>query len=186
MDFKDWRKAANDKAIEEAQHQETQQAGKRRGRNFQDYIEEQIQEAIARGEFANLPGTGKPLNLDDDPYAGDKSSAYRLLKNEGYAPPEIELLKEIRHETERIEQKLARLCSQGESLRTRRVPPFESERRAYNAAIEKAAAEYDQKLRSLNRKILTFNLTVPLSMHLPLLEVEKLVQQFHESCPPIA
>ena len=181
MDFKDWRKAANDKAIEEAQ-----QAGKRRGRNFQDYIEEQIQEAIARGEFANLPGTGKPLNLDDDPYAGDKSSAYSLLKNEGYAPPEIELLKEIRHETERMEQRLARLCSQGKSMRTRRVPPFESERRAYNAAIEKAAAEYDQKLRSLNRKILTFNLTVPLSMHLPLLEVEKLVQQFRASCPPLA
>src|SRR5207245_8955229 len=127
MDFKDWRKAANDKAIEEAQHQETQQAGKRRGRNFQDYIEEQIQEAMARGEFANLRGTGKPLNLDDNPYAGDKSTAYRLLKNEGYAPPEIELLKEIRHETERIEQTHARLCSQGKPLLRRRAPPFDTE-----------------------------------------------------------
>ena len=185
MDFKDWRKAPN-KAIEETQNQETQQAAKRRGRKFQDYIEEQIQEAIARGEFANLPGTGKPLNLDDDPYAGDKASAYRILKNTGHAPPEIELLKEIRRENERMEQKLARLRSQGKALHTRRVPPFESEKRAYNAAIEKAAAEYDQKLRALNRKILTFNLTVPLSMHLPLLEVEKLVQQFRESCPPLA
>ena len=87
MDFKDWRKAA-DKAVEEAQNQETHQAGKLRGRKFQHYIEEQLQEAIARGEFANLPGTGKPLNLDDDRYAGDKSTAYRLLKNNGYAPPE--------------------------------------------------------------------------------------------------
>ena len=185
MDFKDWRKATN-KTVEEAQHQETRQTGKPRGKRFQDYIEEQIQEAIARGEFANLPGTGKPLNLDDDPYTGDKSSAYRMLKDNGYAPPEIELLKEIRHENERIEQKLTRLRSQGESLRTRRVPPSESDRRAFNAAIEKAAAEYDQKLRALNRKILTFNLTVPLSMHLPLLEVEKLVQQFRESCPLFA
>jgi DnaJ family protein C protein 28 len=185
MDFKDWRKAAH-KPIEEALRQETQQAGKLRGRKFQDYIEEQIQEAMARGEFANLPGTGKPLNLDDDPYAGDKASAYRLLKNEGYAPPEIELLKEIRHESERIEQKLGRLCNQGKALRARRVPSFESEKRAYNAAIEKAAAEYEQTLRTLNRKILTFNLTVPLSMHLPLFEVEKLVQQFRESCPLLA
>src|SRR5437588_580449 len=102
MDFKDWRKAA-DKAVEEAQSQTTRPAGKLSGRSFQHYIEEQIQEAVARGEFANLPGAGKPLNLDDDPYVGDKASAYRLLKNSGHAPPEIELIKEIRRETEHIE-----------------------------------------------------------------------------------
>jgi len=31
---------------------------------FQTNVDEQIREAIARGEFDNLPGKGKPLDLD--------------------------------------------------------------------------------------------------------------------------
>jgi hypothetical protein len=47
-----------------------------------------------------------------------------MLKHNGYAPPEIELLKEIRRENERIAQQLNRLRSQSRDLRSRRVPPF--------------------------------------------------------------
>jgi len=32
--------------------------------SFQRNADEKIKEAIARGEFDNLPGKGKPLNLD--------------------------------------------------------------------------------------------------------------------------
>jgi DnaJ homolog subfamily C member 28 len=179
MDFKDWRNAAkNPDEVEQ-----TRPVGKLSGRQYQHYIEEQIQQAVARGDFDNLPGTGKPLNLEDDALTGDKTSAYRLLKQNGYAPPEIELLKEIRHENERVEQQLNRLRSQARALQTRRVSPFPSEKRAYNDSAEKAAAIYEEKLRALNRKILTFNLSVPTSMHMPFLEVEKKVQQFRASCP---
>ena len=38
-------------------------------------------------------------------------------------------------------------------------------------------------LRELNRKILTLNLIVPSVMQQPMLEVERLVQQFREACP---
>ncbi|HLX58406.1 MAG TPA: DnaJ family domain-containing protein [Ktedonobacteraceae bacterium] len=179
MDFKDWRGVAKHPDAEEQERR----ANKLQSRHFQHYIEEQIQEAVARGEFDNLPGTGKPLNLEDDALAGDKATAYRLLKNSGYASPEIELLKEIRRENERIEQQLKRLRAQARDLRARRVPPFPSEKRAFNDAVEKAASAYEQKLRDLNRKILTFNLSVPVSMHMSFLEVEKKVQQFRESCP---
>lgn len=34
---------------------------------FESWIDRQIREAIERGEFDNLPGTGKPLELSDDP-----------------------------------------------------------------------------------------------------------------------
>src|SRR5579859_4881248 len=102
MDFKDWRNAPKNP---EENEQTRRPAGKLSGRQYHHYIEEQIQEAVARGEFNNLAGTGKPLNLEDNSQAGDKTSAYRLLKQNGYAPPEIELLKEIRRENERIEQR---------------------------------------------------------------------------------
>lgn len=184
MDFKDQRTSTTSEDTGEAA--QNYKAAKYRGKRYHDYIEEIIQQATERGEFDNLAGMGKPLNLDDEtPYTAEKAAGYRLLKNNGYAPPEIELLKEIRRERARAEQKLERLRARGEALRHRAVPPFESEKRSYNAALEKAISDYETQLRELNRKILTLNLSVPLSMHLPMIEVEKLVSRFRETCPPL-
>ena len=58
--------------------------------------EQRIAEAIERGELANLPGEGRPLALDDDALVPeDLRAAYRILKNAGYVPPEVEALTEI-------------------------------------------------------------------------------------------
>jgi hypothetical protein len=58
--------------------------------------EQKILEAIARGEFANLPGAGKPLRLEDDSMVpGELRISYKVLKNAGCIPPELELRKEI-------------------------------------------------------------------------------------------
>lgn len=59
-------------------------------------VEQRISEAIARGEFEQLPGAGEPLALDDDRLVPeDLRLAYRILKNAGYAPPEVHCLREI-------------------------------------------------------------------------------------------
>ncbi len=179
MDFKDWRKSP-DKMID---GQEAPKIRRYRGKQYFDYIDEQIRVAQERGEFDNLPGAGKPLNLDGNLFTGDKAMAYSLLKQNGYAPPEIELAKEIRSEFEKAQAKLEKLRHQRNTLCTRRVPPFESEKRAFNHAVGKATSEYDQLLRDLNRKILKLNLSTPSSMHMSMFEVEKLVQEFQASCP---
>jgi len=58
--------------------------------------ENKIREAIARGEFANLPGAGKPLRLEDDSMIPDDLRvAYKILRNAGCIPPELEVRKEI-------------------------------------------------------------------------------------------
>jgi hypothetical protein len=52
--------------------------------------------AMVRGEFDDLPGKGKPLDLSDDPMVPDDLRvAYKILKNSGCLPPELELHKEI-------------------------------------------------------------------------------------------
>lgn len=181
MDFKDWRKVPDDTKDEAA----TPKIGRFRGKQYFDYIDEQIHEAQARGEFDNLPGTGKPLNLDENPFTGDKALAYSLLKQNGYAPPEVELAKEIRIRFEKSQEKLEKLRRQRKSLCARRIPPFASEKRAFQNAVEKTITQYDQLLRELNRKILNLNLITPSTMHMPMFEVEKLVQEFRVSCPPI-
>jgi hypothetical protein len=60
-------------------------------------VERRIAEAMARGEFDELPGAGRPLELDDDSLvAPELRVAYRILKNAGYLPPEVQLLAEVR------------------------------------------------------------------------------------------
>ncbi len=59
--------------------------------------EKRINEAIQRGEFDNLPGSGEPLNLEDDrQIPDDLRLAYKILKNADCLPPELELKKAIR------------------------------------------------------------------------------------------
>jgi DnaJ homolog subfamily C member 28 len=181
MDFKDWRKTPDDTPDKPA----TPKIGRFRGKQYFDYIDEQIHEAQARGDFDNLPGAGKPLHLDVNPFTGDKALAYSLLKQNGYAPPEVELAKEIRTRFEKAQEKLEKLRQQRKSLCSRRIPPFGSEKRAFHDAVEKATTQYDQLLRELNRKILNLNLITPSSMHMPMFEVEKLVQEFRNSCTPV-
>ncbi len=63
---------------------------------FEKAVEKIIREAMERGEFDNLPGRGKPIDLTayfDTPE--EVRLAYSILKNAGMVPREVELLKEI-------------------------------------------------------------------------------------------
>jgi hypothetical protein len=58
--------------------------------------ERKIQEAIDRGEFKNLPGRGKPLVMEDlSGIPEELRMAYKILKNAGCVPPEVELTNEV-------------------------------------------------------------------------------------------
>jgi len=112
MEFIDWRKGP-----QQAKEDSKKQADINARKKARDhYVEEQIRDAMERGLFDNLPGYGKPLNLDDNAYVGDKAMGYHLLKNNGYAPAEVELIKEIRTERERAEGKLALLTHSSKTL----------------------------------------------------------------------
>lgn len=64
--------------------------------SFEKIVESIIKEAMARGEFENLPGRGKPIDLTE--YFNtpeDVRVAQSMLKNAGMVSVEIELLQEI-------------------------------------------------------------------------------------------
>jgi hypothetical protein len=64
--------------------------------SFDKLVEEKIKAAMAEGEFDNLPGKGKPLDLDDYFAAPeDMRVAFSMLKNAGFIPEQAELLKEV-------------------------------------------------------------------------------------------
>lgn len=70
-----------------------------------ELAEKAILEAQARGEFDNLPGAGKPLNLEDDTWVpAELRMAYTVLKNAGFVPPEVAEQREIRSLIECLER----------------------------------------------------------------------------------
>ncbi|AWN15363.1 DnaJ family domain-containing protein [Salinisphaera sp. LB1] len=79
-----------------------------------------IEAAAERGELDDLPGAGKPLPADDAANVPEHLRAgYRLLKNAGYVPPEIETRRELRE----VEDLLARTLPESDAARelTRRA-----------------------------------------------------------------
>jgi hypothetical protein len=72
---------------------------------FEQIVEERIRRAQREGAFDDLPGTGQPLELaDDSNIPEDLRLAYKVLKNAGCVPPEIELKKEIRRTEDLLDE----------------------------------------------------------------------------------
>lgn len=63
---------------------------------FDRIVEALIKEAQERGEFDNLPGKGKPIDLTSYFETPEEVRlAQSVLKNAGMTSPEVQLLKEI-------------------------------------------------------------------------------------------
>ncbi|MBW8348354.1 DUF1992 domain-containing protein [Bacillus sp. IITD106] len=63
---------------------------------FGGISEERIRKAYEEGEFDNLPGMGKPLPKDSlEGIPDNLKMAYRIMKNAGYSPDEMDVKKEI-------------------------------------------------------------------------------------------
>lgn len=78
--------------------------------------ERKILEAIESGELRSEKWKNKPLPLDDDRFVPDDlKMAYKILKNSGYLPPEIEAKKEIK----KIEDLIA--CTEDEHVRLKQM-----------------------------------------------------------------
>ncbi|MCG5535651.1 DnaJ family domain-containing protein [Ectothiorhodospira mobilis] len=60
-------------------------------------VESRVREAERDGVFDDLPGQGRPLELEDDTMVPEAlRAAYRLLRNSGFVPEEVRLHREIR------------------------------------------------------------------------------------------
>jgi Domain of unknown function (DUF1992) len=80
--------------------------------------ERKIEEAIARGELDDLPGAGRPLELDDDALVPeDLRLAHRILKNAGYVPPEVQALREISQLERLVQRDCADAAAQAKAVK---------------------------------------------------------------------
>jgi hypothetical protein len=105
--------------------------------------EQRIAQAIERGELDGLPGTGRPLDLFEDPLVPeDLRLAWRILKNAGFVPPELETRREIRA-LEDFVRSAACADDAAEALRKLRLLRLELAERGRGGALT-AQSEYFQ------------------------------------------
>jgi hypothetical protein len=94
-------------------------------------VDEMIRDAMARGEFDNLPGRGKPQNLDSYFAAPeDLRMAWSLLKNAGYLPEEVQLMKDIAVLKERV------ATAAGEAERAKLKKGLDEKVLSFNVVLE--------------------------------------------------
>jgi hypothetical protein len=119
--------------------------------DFDAIAEQRIREALAQGEFDNLPGAGKPLRLDDDSLIPeDQRLAYRILKNAGYVPEELENRREIAS----LQQVLPHLDGKGRVEALRRLHFLMSKVSAGQGKdLRVEAAYYERLVAKLARNV---------------------------------
>ncbi len=130
------------------------------------WIDLVIRKAQEQGQFDNLPGKGKPLNLEDDSLTDPEwRLANRLLKNAGFAPDWIESDRDIRLTLEQARASLRRShqwqAARLAALEGRRDLAAERERDLLGSERRRAEQEFSEALARINREIDALNLKVP-------------------------
>ncbi|XP_078108436.1 dnaJ homolog subfamily C member 28 [Sander vitreus] len=117
-------------------------------------VEDLIQESMARGDFRNLSGAGKPLNkFEHNPYADPMThNLNRILIDNGYQPPWVVTQRDIRETTAQIRNRLL----EGRARLGDPMTPKE------NSQWEQLCASVEEELVKLNKTVDSYNLIVPM------------------------
>lgn len=155
------------------------------GLDFARIAERQIEEAMEEGLFDNLPGRGKPLELDDTP------AHIRLLKNAGVLPDWVQLDQEIVRAQAECAQTWARLEKEYRRRRAKAdAAPAgavrEKARRDFADWHARTREAYLRALKRVNSDIVKLSLIAPsiLRAHIPYRMAEEQAR-FDAAFPPL-
>ncbi|NXB03618.1 DJC28 protein, partial [Cnemophilus loriae] len=117
-------------------------------------VEDLIQESMAKGDFDNLSGKGKPLRkFSNSPHIDPMThNLNRILIDNGYQPEWILLQKEIRQTIERLRKSIVA------SRRKLGEPMTPLEQKQWGRICE----QFAEDIRKLNKRVDNFNLVVPI------------------------
>jgi hypothetical protein len=124
--------------------------------DFDRLVEEQIREAIARGDYAGLPGRGRPQDLRVNPYVkADERMAQDMLAAQGFGLPWIEERRDLLRDRDALLDSLRRARQRHAAL------PTAAARARQRPRWDAAAAQFRRDAATLNARIRTHNHTVP-------------------------
>lgn len=120
-------------------------------------IEEHIRRAIEDGKFADLPGKGKPISMDENPHEDPEwRLAHHMLRSSGFSLPWIEQRQDLEKDMASVRQALQQAWEWRSSESASRLPLAQ-----VDAAWQQALQAFRTKGAELNRRIRDYNLTAP-------------------------
>ena len=136
-------------------------------------IEELIRKAIEEGKFENLPGSGRPLHLDDNPFEDpDWRLANHVLRNAGFTLPWLEARLEIENALIAARNDLKRAWNWQHDAREKGFNPSEISHQ-WQQSVEKFVGQIGE----INQRIASYNLITPSTQfQLPKISVERELQ----------
>ncbi|KAM7531667.1 hypothetical protein LguiB_035077 [Lonicera macranthoides] len=133
-------------------------------------VEQRIWHSMEEGQFENLPGKGKPLDLSTNPHADPaEDTLYRILSRNKCAPEWVELNKDIRNQIGQWRSALnkAWACN---------VNGDDSKWMGFSDALK-------LQLRDINDKVFRYNLIVPFGRQMCGLKWEKELARLNDEVP---
>jgi len=126
--------------------------------DFARSLDEQIRRAIESGDFDDLPGKGKPLDLSQNPFEDPAwRMAFRMLRSNGHTLPWIETRQGIEAGYEAAVQSLARTWA----WRRAALVAAGSNPGFIEAEWQRAVEAFEEKIADLNKRIFAYNLEIP-------------------------
>ncbi|MBV7335984.1 DUF1992 domain-containing protein [Chloroflexi bacterium TSY] len=149
--------------------QSRKQSGPRSMREWNNLIDQRIGEAMEEGAFENLPGTGKPQNLEKNPFVPEGHGlAFDVLQNNNLAPTWITERKEIQGEIAKLRKSIQ---TEAAWHRTQLLETNDDARRQWlQKTWQRCKDHWNAQIVELNTRINTLNLNQPIS-HLELIKL---------------
>ncbi|XP_004249650.1 uncharacterized protein [Solanum lycopersicum] len=130
-------------------------------------VEQRIWHSMEEGQFENLPGKGKPLDLNTNPHADPaEDTLYRILSRNKCAPEWVELNKEIRDRVVEWRSALKRAWTHQGSVD--------------DSIWIEASDSLKLQIRDINNKVFRYNLIVPFGRQMLGLKWEKEMDRLKE------
>lgn len=127
-----------------------------------DLVGAMLDKAMERGEFDDLEGAGKPLDLNENPYEQNElHMVHKILKDNGFAPYWIELGKEVdvlraklNNEVDHFKKYTQMVC--GEERSSGAIRRYEQKKHNFYLQTR-------EHLEEISKQILDYNLNCPIS-----------------------
>lgn len=133
-----------------------------------------IEEAMARGEFDDLPGKGKPLDLrETEAERRGEWAAQRIMENSGFKPAWASDRRELLEKADAIRGALSRAWD----ARAASLAGGEG----YAAVAlrwDRAIARFREAVEKLNKEIRLYNLKAPhVRLHLRIVDADRVIER---------
>jgi hypothetical protein len=127
--------------------------------DYQNLIEDLIEDGRQRGIFDNLQGKGKPLNLERNAHEGSMELANRLLKDNNLRPAWINQRLQIQEKTEQLREAIGRTWQRYEPAF--QLAQGEGQHAALTVGWDDACREWEAEIEKINQMISDYNLKRP-------------------------